>query len=203
MALDQEAKEQFTIILPTLNEAVNIGLMIETLNKLYPSSNIMVVDDSSTDGTADDARKYSDYAGRIKVIVRDPSDRGLTASVMDGIRRTKTKYFIVLDADFQHPPEDIQKMMDQLVAGKQLAIGVREDKVSLSSARKIASEGAHAIAKGYLAVKGQPRPSDTMSGFFGGDTALFQDVVEKNGSKFEKTVVSRYSSTFLSSHLRI
>ena len=128
MALDQGAKEQFTIILPTLNEAVNIGLMIETLNKLYPSSNIMVVDDSSTDGTADDARKYSDYAGRIKVIVRDPSDRGLTASVMDGIRRTKTKYFIVLDADFQHPPEDIQKMMDQLIAGKQLAIGVKRDK---------------------------------------------------------------------------
>lgn len=177
--------EDFTIILPTLNEAENIGMMIETLSALYPTAHILVMDDNSPDGTADRAREKAS-AKSVEVVVREPSDKGLTASVIEGILRTRTKYFVVLDADFQHPPTAIASIMESLNDDKDLTIGVREDKMNLMFFRKMASGGAHTLAKSYLTLKRQPRTVDTMSGFFGGRTDIFQQVIKDNEKRFER-----------------
>lgn len=178
--------DEVTIILPTLNEAANIASMIQSLSSLYPRASIAIMDDNSTDGTAEIARKQNDHSGRVKVFVRDPSDRGLTASIIDGIMKAETEYFVVLDADFQHPPESAVRVIRSLKEGNDLAIGVREDKMSMLFFRKFASCGAHYLASTYLAAKRRPRSRDTMSGFFGGRTELIQSIITKNSGKFER-----------------
>lgn len=174
-----------TIILPTYNEADNIGLMIKALLGSYPGVKILVVDDCSTDGTPEVACGAMPQEGH-KVIIRDPKDRGLTASVMEGIMSVKTPYFVVMDADFQHPPRYVGSVASALYAGKDLVIGVREEKLSMLFSRQFASGGAHLLARSYLRIKGQPSSSDTMSGFFGGRTDLCQKIITDHESKFER-----------------
>ena len=179
-------EDSFSIILPTLNESENILPMMEALDSLYPNAGIIVVDDHSKDGTADIALEFGKRRAKVQVVQRDPSDRGLTASIMDGIMHADTKYFVVMDADFQHPPESIAGLVAQLIDGNDLVIGVREDKYKLSFTRKWASIAAQVMAVSYLYAKRQPTSGDTMSGFFGGRSELCQKVIADNGDKFER-----------------
>ncbi len=179
-------EDSFSIVLPTLNESENILPMMEALDSLYPNAGIIVVDDHSKDGTAQIALEFGKRRGNVQVVQRDPNDRGLTASIMDGIMHSHTKYFVVLDADFQHPPESIAGLVQELIKGNDLAIGVREDKMELSFTRKWASIAAHQMAVSYLRAKRQPTSNDTMSGFFGGRSDLCQKVIGNKGNKFER-----------------
>ncbi len=97
-------EDSFSIVLPTLNESENILPMMETLDKLYPNAGIIVVDDHSKDGTADIALEYGKRRANVQVVQRDPADRGLTASIMDGIMHAGTKYFVVLDCGLPASP---------------------------------------------------------------------------------------------------
>ncbi|QLH75033.1 MAG: glycosyltransferase [Methanomassiliicoccales archaeon] len=178
------SENPFTVILPTLNEVDNIVPMLEALVGLYPKASIIVVDDNSKDGTVQKAREFG-MRHDIIVIERDPDKKGLTASIMDGIMATKTEFFVVMDADFQHPPESVGRLVQELQNGNDLVIGVREDRGKLSSMRRLASWGADTMARTYLRFKGQPTSVDTMSGFFGGRTELCKRVIETKGDKFE------------------
>jgi dolichol-phosphate mannosyltransferase len=186
MSASSETGGELTVILPTLNEAENIVPMVNAISELFPASKILVVDDNSNDGTPEKAQAIQAESGRIRVIKRDPSDKGLTASIMDGILNTDTKYFVVMDADFQHPPERIGAMLASLQEGNQLVIGVREDKMSMMFYRQFASWGANAMASFYLWCKRQPGSADTMSGFFGGEAALCQNIIRENDKRFER-----------------
>ena len=176
----------FSIILPTLNEGDNIVPMLETLVGLYPKASILVMDDNSKDGTAQKAMDFAAKGHDVTVVQRDPKDKGLTASIFDGIEHAKTDFFVVMDSDFQHPPTSVGDLVQKIHEGSDMAIGVREDKVELSSARMMASWAANAMASSYLRWKGQPRSTDIMSGFFAGRTKLCQDIISKNGPKFER-----------------
>jgi dolichol-phosphate mannosyltransferase len=176
----------FSVILPTLNEADNIVPMIETISKLYPECRVIVVDDNSIDGTREKVHDRYPSSERIKVIKRDPLDRGLTASIIEGILNAETEHFVVMDADFQHPPESIGQLVASLKEGNDLVIGVREDKMSMMFYRQLASWGAHIMARTYLAVMRRPSSRDTMSGFFGGNTVLCQKIIRDNFPKFER-----------------
>ncbi|HGE71651.1 TPA: glycosyltransferase, partial [Candidatus Poribacteria bacterium] len=114
MIEQRSSNGDFTIILPTLNESHNIIPMLETLNSLYPSAKILVIDDSSTDGTQAKVKEYAHVHNQVSLIERNIEDRGLTASVMEGILFSETPYFVVLDADFQHPPEAIKDIVSAL-----------------------------------------------------------------------------------------
>ncbi len=174
-----------TIILPTYNEADNIGLMIKSLLESYPGAQVIIADDNSVDGTAEVANKALPSGGH-QVIVRDPRDRGLTASVMEGIMSARTPFFVVMDADFQHPPCYVGSLAASLREGNDLVIGVREEKLSMLFSRQFASGGAHMLARSYLRIKGQPSSSDTMSGFFGGRTDMCQKIIADKGERFER-----------------
>lgn len=182
---NSESKE-FTVILPTLNEGATIARMIDRITELYPGAEILVVDDGSTDGTVSKVRRLVRVKEGVSLIQRDVLDRGLTASIMDGIRRTETDYFVVMDSDFQHPPESVGDIIDSLLEGNDLTIGVRETRNELPIGRKLSSVGAHKLANIYLRLKGKPLSKDTMSGFFGGRTDLFKRIIDKHGSEFER-----------------
>ncbi len=176
----------FTIVLPTYNEVQNIRGMVEELLRLYPGINVLVVDDNSIDGTVESVKDLIARHPSVQLMVRDPKDRGLTASLMDGIVNASTEYFIAMDADFQHPPASVGDVMRELSAGHIMVVGTRNNIRALSATRRLASWGANFLARSFLFTHRKCRPSDLMSGFFGGDTAVWRGVILTNGKKFER-----------------
>ncbi|MCX6651237.1 MAG: glycosyltransferase [Methanomassiliicoccales archaeon] len=178
--------DDLTVILPTYNEGGNIQPMLESLDSLYPGVSVIVADDNSTDGTRERVLEFASKHPRIALLGRDLADRGLTASIMDSISSTRTRFFVVMDADFQHPPESVGELHARLAGGSDMAVGVREDKHKLSFSRHLASWGAHTLAMIYLTAMRRPISADTMSGFFGGRTDLCQETISKYSGRFER-----------------
>lgn len=176
-----QASNNLTIIIPTLNEEKNISNMITELIKLYPEVSVIVADDGSTDKTGEIVNQFHDNNKSIRFLDRkDEQIKGLTISLIDALKITKTPFFIVIDCDFQHPPEKIGEGLDLLVNGKQLVIGTRKSVEGWSLSRKIISWGATTLGKVSLWFRRRHRPKDIMSGFFGGETETVLSIIQEH-----------------------
>lgn len=127
-----------SIVLPTYNERDNICDLIDAIEQeLSPTSlchEVLVVDDSSPDGTADLVRtRYalSDQNvspdGRVKLQVRT-QDKGLAQAIRYGLERASGRTLVVMDTDFNHDPAMIPQMVDflryyDLVIGSRFVMG--------------------------------------------------------------------------------
>jgi len=121
-----------SIVLPTYNERENICDLIDAIDQaLQPSGlawEVLVVDDSSPDGTADAVRRRYDLAGAggagpVKLHVRS-SDKGLAKSIRYGLEQAAGRTLVVMDTDFNHDPALIPQMVD-LLRYYELVIGSR------------------------------------------------------------------------------
>jgi len=175
-----------TVILPTYNEEANIGKMIERIRILYPDFRILVMDDNSADGTKGIVERIIENDANVSFVTRDVNDKGLSASIIHGIVKTETEFFINMDSDFQHPPEALKDIHERLVSGSDLVIGVRKDRTALGFKRWLGSWIAHMLADLTLKFAGKQSSSDIMSGLFGGRTEVFRPVIEKNEPEFER-----------------
>ncbi|MBY0479873.1 MAG: polyprenol monophosphomannose synthase [Chitinophagaceae bacterium] len=117
------------VIIPTYNEKENISLIIEKVFSLNQGYHILVVDDSSPDGTADIVRslmlKYPD-----QLFIEERHDKlGLGTAYIHGFKWgiEKGYHFIFeMDADFSHNPEDLERLYEACKnGGADLAIGSR------------------------------------------------------------------------------
>jgi dolichol-phosphate mannosyltransferase len=104
------AFEDLTVVLPTLNEAGNIGKLIEELRGRLEGCSVVVVDDSSTDGTADVAEGVAASTDSVRVL-RRTGRPCLTESIALGIANTRTEYVAWMDADFSHPPAVLVELL--------------------------------------------------------------------------------------------
>lgn len=182
---DKFSEEDFTVILPTYNEAGNIVRMLSQIRSLYPQVNILVMDDDSPDATGRAVEEsFPDDRG-ISARVRRGVPRGLTASVIDGIRECGTPFFIVMDADFQHPPSEARGLMSALADGADLCVGVRRNRQALGRKRMFYSQGAELLSLLYLRFIGQQSSRDNMSGFFAGRSDLVSRCLSENASKLQ------------------
>jgi len=155
-----------SVILPTYNEYENIGLIIPKISKALADENItseiIVVDDNSPDGTASSARKLGN-GYNVKVCVRK-DEKGLATAVMKGFELSKGEICLVMDADMSHPTEKIPEMIRPILAGdcdatvgsRYVAGGGLQD---WPFARRLISKGAGLLASGLTKI------SDTTSGF--------------------------------------
>ncbi|HRJ43583.1 MAG: glycosyltransferase [Caldilineaceae bacterium] len=121
-----------SIILPTYNERDNICDLIDAIEKAVQPSGlvweVLVVDDSSPDGTAEAvAERYGPGVktgdGPIKLHVRT-SDKGLAKAIRFGLERAVGRTLVVMDTDFNHDPALIPQMVD-LLRYYELVIGSR------------------------------------------------------------------------------
>jgi len=168
-----------TIIIPTLNEEKNIGKLVSCISKDYPELQIIVCDDGSTDKTQEIVRNTG-----VSLIDRtNEKVHGLTASVLDGINNSKTKFSIVMDGDLQHPPTIIEKIYSKLIDGNDIVVGVRKKVMGRWPLnRKLVSHTATLLAKIRLFMAGN-YVKDPMSGFFGCRTNLVKKIIPK--ARFE------------------
>lgn len=115
------------VVVPTYNEAENIQQLIDQLDS-NGYSDILVVDDNSTDGTADIVTRLSRNNERIHLIQR-PGKLGLGSAYVDGFRYALSKgysYIVQMDCDLSHSPDDVSRLLEPILKGEaDVVIGSR------------------------------------------------------------------------------
>lgn len=173
---------KLTVILPTLNEEENISQLLDFLIANYPGISIITVDDSSADATVRLA-KSKNYPN-LKILERK-GPRGLTASIIDGINAAGTEFVVVMDSDFQHPPEKIPEILRELEAGADLVVMRRTEVREWPVHRRLLSLGAELLANLRLSISGSPKVTDVLSGYFGASRDWMAKSISSNPKRFE------------------
>ena len=108
---------ELAIILPTLNERDNLAPLFERIDAALGDTQweVLVVDDNSTDGTAEEARRLALADPRIRVLQRI-GRRGLSSAAIEGFCATAAPFVAVMDADHQHDPALLVEMLAALRA---------------------------------------------------------------------------------------
>ena len=120
-----------SIILPCLNEGDSLVGLLQTLRKLYPDAEIIVVDDGSTPAVVADSS--------IRVI-RHPHRIGNGAAIKTGARNANGDILVMMDADGQHDPNDIGRFLETLSQGHDMVVGAREVSTHASIGRRVANK---------------------------------------------------------------
>jgi len=109
----QEDLPDLTVIVPIYNERENV---IDTLTRVLAvpiDIELIAVDDASDDGTSEILDEFVKDKPRVRLF-RHPYNMGNGASVKTGMRNTRTEALLIVDADGQHPPEDIPKFYEKI-----------------------------------------------------------------------------------------
>lgn len=116
------------IVLPTYNEAKNLGRLVSELRRLQPEADLLVIDDGSPDGTGRVADELAADHPCLQVVHR-PGKLGLGSAHVLGMDRAvegNYRVLVTMDCDFTHRPEDVEKLLARLRAGGvDLVIGTR------------------------------------------------------------------------------
>ena len=149
------------ILLATYCEASNIERLIVEIESLKKDLQILVIDDSSPDGTADIVRSLQARYANILLIVR-PSKLGLGTALTLGFQtflslKKPPKKIIAMDADYSHNPQDIPLLLSSLRKGDGLVIGSRYCQGGRISGwpltRRVISRAANILAKSIARLK--------------------------------------------------
>ena len=115
------------IIIPTYNEAENINFVVKQVLQTREHLEILVVDDSSPDGTSGIVEKIAKSEDRVHLLTRE-SKAGLGTAYVAGFRyaiENGYEYVFEMDADLSHDPADIPKFQEALMNHADVAVGSR------------------------------------------------------------------------------
>jgi glycosyltransferase involved in cell wall biosynthesis len=108
-----------SIILPARNEAATLETLLPEIESLHPEAEIIVVNDGSTDATAE-------IAGRHNVrVISHPYSMGNGAAIKNGARAASGEVLLFMDADGQHSPSDIGRLLEKMEQGYDMVVGAR------------------------------------------------------------------------------
>ena len=170
---------QLSIVIPSFNERNNVKAIVDriegALQGIQLAYEIWFIDDSSDD-TPRILAELASQNPHVNFHHRSAKS-GLGTAVVEGFRRSKGEYIVVMDADLQHPPELIPEMVNQLREVSDVVIPSRfiagGSDGGLNAFRKLVSWTARSI--GRLAIKRLRKVTDCTGGFFG----LRRQVVER------------------------
>jgi glycosyltransferase involved in cell wall biosynthesis len=146
--------EQTSVLVPAYNEAQAVGDLVRALAGAARWREIIVVDDGSSDKTAERA------AAAGARVIRHPYNKGNGAAVKTALRQASGTFVLVVDADGQHPPQDAIRLVTMLDR-YDLVVGARSVDSQASWSRRVGNAMLNRMAS-YLT--GQPIP-DLTSGF--------------------------------------
>ena len=102
------------VVLPTFNEILNVEPMLRSLREIVPACDVLVVDDSSPDGTADKAKQLGGELGQIEILQRAKKS-GLGGAYRAGFTwglEHGYDHFVEIDCDFSHDPAALPSMLE-------------------------------------------------------------------------------------------
>jgi len=163
-----------SIIIPAKNEAKGLALLLPRLTASYPQAEIIVVNDGSSDETSSLCKKFS------VTEVAHPYSKGNGASIKSGLRVAKGDVTICMDADGQHQPEDIDKLVEKIDEGFDMVVGARNRKGQASVQRGLANGLYNRFASWMVGHKIE----DLTSGFRAVRTKKFREFLTLLPNKF-------------------
>lgn len=122
-----------SIILPAKNESAAIGVTVVGIRQHYPDAEVIVVNDGSTDNTAE----VSEAAGA--KVVHHPYSKGNGAAIKTGARAASGEIIVFMDADGQHDPADIPRLLALIEQGHDMVVGARQRGSQASMGRGLAN----------------------------------------------------------------
>ncbi len=138
--------ESISIIMPAKNEQAGLGELLPKLKSQFPDAEIIVVDDGSTDATAKICGEHD--VNRIA----HPYSMGNGAAIKSGARQAHGNILVFMDADGQHNPDDIPRLLEKLDDGFEMAIGARDWDTHASLGRRLANRIYNGLAS-YMTDK--------------------------------------------------
>jgi glycosyltransferase involved in cell wall biosynthesis len=129
-----------SIILPAKNESAAIGDTVAGIFQLYPDAEVVVVNDGSSDRTAEVASS----AGA--KVISHPYSKGNGAAIKTGARAATGDIIVFMDGDGQHAPADIVRLLARLEEGFDLVVGARQAGSQASVGRSIANRFYNKLA---------------------------------------------------------
>jgi glycosyltransferase involved in cell wall biosynthesis len=124
------AQPSVSVIIPACNEAETIGAVVSSIRALHPDFEIIVIDDGSQDETASAA-----LAAGARVYAH-PYNIGNGAAVKSGIRVAEGEFLVMMDADGQHDPAEIRKLLAELPE-YDMVVGARNHRGQASLGRAL------------------------------------------------------------------
>jgi len=158
-------KSSVSVVIPAKNEASSLGPLLKKLSGMECVSEVLVVDDGSEDGT----RVVCQEQGA--VVLPHPYCKGNGAAIKTGARAAKGDIVVFMDADGQHDPADIPRLLAKLEQGHDMAIGARQKGSQASVGRGLANGFYNQLAS-YMT--GHPI-EDLTSGFRAVRAAKFRE----------------------------
>jgi glycosyltransferase involved in cell wall biosynthesis len=168
---------EVSIVIPAYNEAAVIGSVVLALKQQGAWLEVLVVDDASSDGTADAAEQ----AGAR--VIRHPYNKGNGAAVKTGIRQARGEVVLLMDGDGQHDPRDAPRVAEP-IGVYDMAIGARQAQ-DQTRTRAFGNAVFNALASW---LSGRPIP-DLTSGFRAARRALLVEILHllPNGFSYPTT----------------
>lgn len=125
---------EISIVLPAKNESGAVGQTVADILQLGLVDEVIVVNDGSTDNTKD----VAEQAGA--KVVSHPYSKGNGAAIKTGARAATGDVIIFMDADGQHDPQDIPRLLEKIKQGYDLVVGARQKGSQASVGRGIANK---------------------------------------------------------------
>lgn len=153
--LEKEQTMKVSIVLPAKNESAAIGQTLAQIQQLQLAHEIIVVNDGSTDQT----KQVAESAGA--KVVTHPYSKGNGAAIKTGARAATGDIIVFMDADGQHDPQDIPRLIEKIEQGYDLVVGARQKGSQASIGRGI----ANALYNNLATYMTEQKVEDLTSGF--------------------------------------
>ncbi len=141
MTAEERSSTELSIVIPALNEAASLRRLLPELKARFPSAEILVVDD----GSNDDTLAVCEEAG-VRCLCH-PYNMGNGAAVKNGARRARGRILVFMDADGQHLPEHVERLLSRFHSENlDMLIGARDSSGQAGMLRDLGNRAFNLVA---------------------------------------------------------